>query len=88
MSTHRDIELKAAPGVSYFTPAQVPPAGTAADPQSDGLKPPKLFKPLTLRGVTFQNRIGVSLSSLLPLIRGISAGWAGVWDVHSPGFLG
>jgi hypothetical protein len=54
-----DIENKPAKGISYFTPAQEPPAGTAANPQSDGSKPPKLFQPLTIRGVTFHNRIGV-----------------------------
>lgn len=48
-----------APGISYFTPYQNPKAGTAADPQSDGSRPPKLFQPLKLRGVTLQNRIGV-----------------------------
>ncbi|KAL9113555.1 MAG: hypothetical protein Q9227_002293 [Pyrenula ochraceoflavens] len=52
-----DIPNRAAPGISYFTPLQDPPSGTAADPQSDGSHPPKLFKPLTIRGVTFQNRI-------------------------------
>ncbi len=56
-----DIENKAAQGISYFTPAQVPPAGSAASPQSDGSLPPKLFQPLKVRGVTFHNRIGVSL---------------------------
>lgn len=60
MSHIPDIENKAAAGISYYTPAQIPPAGTAADPQSDGSKPPKLFQPLTIRGVTFHNRIGVS----------------------------
>ena len=54
------ISNDAAPGVSYFTPAQVPPAGFAADPQPDGKSPPKLFQPLKIRGVTFQNRIMVS----------------------------
>ncbi|KAL5358794.1 hypothetical protein BJX96DRAFT_183340 [Aspergillus floccosus] len=42
-----DIENKPAPGISYFTPAQDPPAGTAANPQSDGSTPPKLFQPLS-----------------------------------------
>jgi hypothetical protein len=55
-----DIENKRAPGISYFTPAQEPPAGTAANPQSDGSAPPKLFQPLSVRGLTFHNRIGVS----------------------------
>ncbi|EEH38432.1 NADPH dehydrogenase [Paracoccidioides lutzii Pb01] len=48
------------PGVGYFTPYQNPPSGTAADPQSDGSRPPRLFQPLKVRGVTFQNRIGLS----------------------------
>lgn len=55
-----DIENKPAQGISYFTPAQTPPAGTAAHPQSNGAAPPKLFQPLSIRGLTFQNRIGVS----------------------------
>lgn len=46
-----------AKGIPYFTPAQVPPAGTAIEPQPDGKPVPKLFQPLTVRGVTFQNRI-------------------------------
>ncbi|KAI2794551.1 NADPH dehydrogenase afvA [Penicillium oxalicum] len=56
----QDIENKAAQGISYYTPAQVPPAGSAAIPQSDGSQPPKLFQPLKIRGLTFQNRIGLS----------------------------
>ncbi|PGH13303.1 hypothetical protein AJ79_03717 [Helicocarpus griseus UAMH5409] len=60
MPAEKIIRNEAAPGVSYFTPAQSPPSGTAADPQSDGRKPPKLFQPLKVRGVTFQNRIGLS----------------------------
>lgn len=68
MPEYPDIPNKAASGVSYYTPAQNPPAGTAADPQSNGSKPPKLFQPLTLRGVTFQNRIGVCYISLLLLL--------------------
>ena len=57
--THQDIVNEAAPGISYFTPKQSPPAGTASDPQPDGSHPPKLFQPLKLRGVTLQNRIMV-----------------------------
>ncbi|PYI09779.1 FMN-linked oxidoreductase [Aspergillus sclerotiicarbonarius CBS 121057] len=49
-----------APGISYFTPAQDPPAGTAANPQTSGKPVPKLFQPLTIRGVTFQNRLGLA----------------------------
>src|SRR5215469_12398248 len=48
------------PQVSYFTPAQNPPAGTALDPQTSGKAVPKLFTPLKLRSVTLQNRIMLS----------------------------
>ncbi|KAK9459753.1 uncharacterized protein V1516DRAFT_446562 [Lipomyces oligophaga] len=48
-----------AKGISYFTPAQEIPAGTClAAP--DGKPVPKAFEPITIRGVTFQNRIWVS----------------------------
>lgn len=56
-----DVDNEAAPGIPYFTPAQNPPAGTAANPQQSGKAVPKLFQPFTIRGVTFQNRLGVSL---------------------------
>jgi hypothetical protein len=46
-----------APNTSYFTPAQVLPAGTALDPQPNGKPIPKLFQPLKIRDVEFQNRI-------------------------------
>lgn len=58
-----DFENKPAKGISYFTPAQEPPAGTAANPQSNGSEIPKLFQPLKIRGLTIQNRIGVSCLS-------------------------
>ena len=58
--SHQNIENEAAKGISYYTPAQKPPAGTASDPQPNGSKPPKLFQPLKLRGVTMQNRIMAS----------------------------
>lgn len=58
--SRQTLENKAATGISYFTPAQDPPAGTASDPQPDGSHPPRLFQPLKLRGVTLQNRIMVS----------------------------
>ncbi|KAJ5387873.1 hypothetical protein N7509_010414 [Penicillium cosmopolitanum] len=59
-TNYPDIANKPAQGISYFTPAQIPPAGSAAIPQSDGGQPPKLFTPFTVRGVTFHNRIGLS----------------------------
>lgn len=45
------IDNIAAKGISYFTPAQDPPAGT----QLEGSV--KLFTPLTIRGATFPNRL-------------------------------
>ncbi|KAJ5579545.1 uncharacterized protein N7459_005530 [Penicillium hispanicum] len=58
--TWPDVPVKPAEGISYFTPAQSPPAGTARDPQTSGKPIPKLFQPLTIRGQTFQNRVGVA----------------------------
>ncbi|BCR91139.1 NADH:flavin oxidoreductase/NADH oxidase [Aspergillus chevalieri] len=55
-----DVDIKPAEGISYFTPAQEPPAGTAANPQASGQAIPKLFQPLTIRGVTFPHRIGLA----------------------------
>lgn len=49
-----------AKGISYYTPAQNPPSGTATSPQPNNASIPKLFTPLTLRNTTFQNRIFVS----------------------------
>lgn len=48
-----------APKLSYFTPAQSPPSGTAKYIFKDA-QLPKLFTPLKIRGVEFQNRIFVS----------------------------
>lgn len=59
--TWADIPTKPAEGISYFTPAQEPPSGTARTPQTSGKPVPKLFKPLTIRGMEFQNRLGVSI---------------------------
>lgn len=55
-----DLPNVAAKGISYFTPAQNPPAGTALDPQPNGKAVPKLFQPLKIRGLVAQNRIVVS----------------------------
>ncbi|KAN0084132.1 hypothetical protein V8E55_007636 [Tylopilus felleus] len=54
------IANRPAPGISYFTPAQVPAAGTAHDPQPDGKPIPMLFQPIKMRGTTFHNRIFLS----------------------------
>lgn len=48
-----------APGIPYLMLEQKPPAGAAVVPQPDGKPIPKLFQPLKIRGVEFQNRIFV-----------------------------
>ncbi|OBS23113.1 hypothetical protein FPOA_03672 [Fusarium poae] len=45
------IDNIAAEGAPYYTPAQDPPAGTSSDGST------KLFTPITIRGVTFPNRL-------------------------------
>lgn len=60
--TWPNVPIHPAEGISYFTPAQSPPAGTARNPQTSGKPIPKLFQPLTIRGKTFQNRLGVCVS--------------------------
>ncbi|KZP32810.1 FMN-linked oxidoreductase [Athelia psychrophila] len=55
-----DIENIAAKGVPYFTPAQGLLSGTAIVPQPSSKDVPLLFKPLTIHGVTCQNRIFLS----------------------------
>ncbi|KAK6507749.1 hypothetical protein TWF481_006171 [Arthrobotrys musiformis] len=52
-----DIYNVPAEGIPYFSPAQIPAAGTAI---TNGQTIPKLFQPITIRGTTFQNRIWVS----------------------------
>jgi hypothetical protein len=58
--SHPDVPNVAAEGIPFFTPAQKPPAGTAVDPQPNGAAIPKLFTPITIRGLTLQNRIMLS----------------------------
>jgi hypothetical protein len=67
---HKDIPNQGAKGISYYTPAQIPPAGTASDPKPDGSRPAKLFQPLKIRALTMQNRIMVYLSVRLAMIIG------------------
>ncbi|KAI6087098.1 FMN-linked oxidoreductase [Hypoxylon rubiginosum] len=47
---------KGAPNAAFYTPVQDPPAGTALDPATA----PTLFQPLSIRGMTLQNRFVVS----------------------------
>lgn len=60
MTNWPDIPIKPAEGVPFYTPAQSPPAGTARNPQTSGRAIPKLFQPLTVRGLTFQNRLALA----------------------------
>lgn len=52
-------------GIPYFAAAQVPASGTADVPQPDSKPIPKLFQPIKIRGVEFQNRIFVSTRSYI-----------------------
>ncbi|GKZ33524.1 hypothetical protein AbraIFM66950_003426 [Aspergillus brasiliensis] len=49
--TQQPIDNLPAKGVSYYTPAQDPPAGTQLEGST------KLFTPLTIRGLTLPNRL-------------------------------
>ena len=60
-----DFENLPAPNVSFFTPGQFPPSGTAVVPQPDGKAIPTLFQPLKIRGLEMQNRIVVSSPPIL-----------------------
>ncbi|KAL4981312.1 hypothetical protein BDW68DRAFT_172571 [Aspergillus falconensis] len=60
MTNWPDIPVKPATGVSFYTPAQQPPAGTARNPQSSRKLIPKLFQPLTIRGQMFHNRLSLA----------------------------
>lgn len=72
------IDNVAAKGISYYSPAQEPPAGT----QIEGSV--KLFTPITIRGVTFPNRL-----FLAPLCQYSSKdGYANDWHLtHLGGIL-
>jgi hypothetical protein len=54
------IVNRPAPHIPYYTPAQDPPSGTAKEVE-DGRNLPKVFTPLKIRGLEFQNRIFVRL---------------------------
>ncbi|KDR80227.1 hypothetical protein GALMADRAFT_61931 [Galerina marginata CBS 339.88] len=65
----------AAPGAPYYTPFQDPPAGRAFVPQKSGKPIPKLFQPLKIRGVEFQNRIFLSPMAQYSAKDGIPTPW-------------
>lgn len=52
MTVHAILDNPAAEDAPYYTPAQTPPSGRALSENA-----PKLFTPLTIRGVTFPNRL-------------------------------
>lgn len=72
------IDNVAAPGISYYTPAQEPPAGTQLEGST------KLFSPLTIRALTFPNRL-----FLAPLCQYSSKdGYANDWHLtHLGGII-
>ncbi|KAK7206616.1 NADH-dependent flavin oxidoreductase [Myxozyma melibiosi] len=70
-----EVIVKAAEGVSFFTPAQEPPVGTCLAP-AEGKEVPTAFQPLTIRGVTFQNRIWVSPMCQYSYDDGFLTDWA------------
>ncbi|TGO80553.1 hypothetical protein BELL_0005g00360 [Botrytis elliptica] len=78
-----------AENVPYFTPAQNPPSGTAVSPSLKAQIIPKLFQPLTIRGVTFQNRIWVSPLCQYAAENGKVTPWhmsqIGGWITRGPG---
>ncbi|KAJ4344087.1 NADH-dependent flavin oxidoreductase [Ascochyta clinopodiicola] len=57
MPSTRSIDNPAAQGAPYYTPTQEPPSGTFIAVLSLDNPQPKPFKPLSIRGITFQNRI-------------------------------
>jgi hypothetical protein len=71
----KTIYNEAAEGVPFYTPAQKPPAGTAVTPQPDNKPVPKLFTPLKIRGVEFQNRIMVSPMCQYSALDGFHTPW-------------
>ncbi|PWY67127.1 FMN-linked oxidoreductase [Aspergillus sclerotioniger CBS 115572] len=72
------IDNLPAPGTSYYTPAQHPPAGTQIEGST------KLFTPLTIRGLTLPNRL-----FLAPLCQYSSQdGYANDWHLtHIGGII-
>ncbi|GJE93445.1 FMN-linked oxidoreductase [Phanerochaete sordida] len=75
MSSSQKLINVAAEGIPYFTPAQEIPAGTALDPQPDGRPIPKVFQPLRIRGLEFQNRIWLSPLCQYSTKNGVPSPW-------------
>ncbi|KAG5641771.1 hypothetical protein DXG03_004266 [Asterophora parasitica] len=73
-----------AKGVSYFTPAQSPPAGTALVPQPNGKAIPTLFEPLKIRvgGILSRGPLGLTIieaTAVLPEGR-VTPEDSGLWS--------
>jgi 2,4-dienoyl-CoA reductase-like NADH-dependent reductase (Old Yellow Enzyme family) len=73
MTATKSLENTPAPGISYFTPIQSTPAGTIIP--STKRVTPKLFTPLTIRGVTFQNRLWLSPLCQYSSVDGYPSDW-------------
>ncbi|CAG8665567.1 6974_t:CDS:2 [Acaulospora morrowiae] len=65
----------AAPDVPYYTPYQDPPVGLALTDDSQTESLPPLFQPLTIRGVTFNNRIALSPMCMYSSKDGLLSDW-------------
>lgn len=58
IEANADVDVQTAvPGIPFYTPQTAPPSGELLNKKADA---PKLFQPLTIRNVTFKNRIWVS----------------------------
>lgn len=82
---NKQTASKPAEGVAFYTPAQVPSAGTALDfdPEHPS-KTPTIFHPLTIRGVTLINRFVVSPMCQYSADDGHLTDWVGPCTLNLP----
>ncbi|KAK9477045.1 hypothetical protein V1514DRAFT_334997 [Lipomyces japonicus] len=66
--------VRGAENVPYFIPAQVPAPGTLLS-VPEGKEAPRVFTPLTIRNVTFQNRVWVSPMCQYSYTNGLLNDW-------------
>lgn len=86
-----DVEIDPADDIFYFTPPQAPAPESGAHALSTGQPLPKLFQPLTIRGVTFHNRLALSPMWQYSAQDGHMTDWhmahLGEYAQRGPGFL-
>ncbi|KAF8337982.1 FMN-linked oxidoreductase [Cantharellus anzutake] len=84
---------KYAPNAKEYYPVSEPPPGTPlpADKHPENKDLPKLFQPLTIRGVTFKNRLWVSPMCQYSSIDGLMTDWhlvhLGSFAIHGAGSI-